>query len=281
METANDPYKGRVAFITGGSRGIGKAIAIALAERGCRIVTVGKTMQRTEGLDGSLIETAEEIRSKGGAVDVYQCDVRNDEALGTYIDRTVEVYGRIDYMICNAGALNVRSVEDTPMKRFDLITGVNVRAAFACAHHVIPHMKRQKFGHIVMSSPPIDVGAVPGKTGYAISKYGMTLLMLGLAEELRRDNIASYCLWPKTMIGTAAVAKNGIGAPAMWRTPEIVADATLALLAKEPSQVSGMAFIDEDVLRTERGVTDFTKYRCDPAHEPPALPFRAWTSGIG
>jgi citronellol/citronellal dehydrogenase len=272
METANDPHKGRVAFITGGSRGIGKAIAIALAERGCRIVTVGKTMQRTEGLDGSLIETAEEIRSKGGAVDVYQCDVRNDEALGTYIDRTVEVYGRIDYMICNAGALHWQPLEKTPVKKFDLVMGVNARAAYACAYHALPHMRKQRYGHILMLSPRVDPKGAEGKIAYAISKFGMTLIAQGLAAEVRGENIAANALWPVTMIRTAAVEKNNLGGPAMWRTPEIVVDAVLAILAKEPRSFTGNVVSDEAVLATA-GVADFTKYRCDPAHEPPRVPF--------
>ena len=151
------------------------------------------------------------------------------------------------------------------MKRFDLVMGVNVRGSFACTRHVLPAMIAQKFGHIVMLSPPVDVHAATGKVAYAISKFGMTLIAQGLADEVREHNVAANALWPATLLESQATIRWGLGDRSMWRKPEIVADAVVALFAKEPRTVTGQALIDEDFLRAE-GVTDFARYRCDPGH---------------
>jgi citronellol/citronellal dehydrogenase len=158
------------------------------------------------------------------------------------------------------------------MKKYDLVNGVNARASYACTYFVLPHMIKQKFGHILMMSPPVDPKGAGGKIAYAISKFGMTLIAHGLADEVREHNVAANALWPATMIESYATINWGLGGAAMWRKPEILADATLRILAKEPKGFTGNALIDEDFLRAE-GETDFVKYRCDPASEPPRVGF--------
>jgi citronellol/citronellal dehydrogenase len=181
-------------------------------------------------------------------------------------------FGKVDFLVNNAGALFWRPLADTPLKRFDLVMGVNARAAFACTHHLLPAMRAQRFGHVLMLSPPVDARAAGGKIAYAISKFGMTLIAHGLADEVKDDNVAANALWPATMIESLATINWNLGDRTMWRTPEILADATLRIFAKEPRTFTGHALIDEDFLRAE-GVTDFTRYRCDPAHEPPKVGF--------
>ena len=158
------------------------------------------------------------------------------------------------------------------MKRFDLVMGVNTRGAFACTRHLLPAMIAQKFGHILMLSPPVDVKAATGKVAYAISKFGMTLIAHGVADEVREHNVAANALWPATLLESQATIRWGLGDRSMWRKPEIVADAMVALFAKEPRSLTGQALIDEDFLRAE-GVTDFARYRCDPETEPPRVGF--------
>ena len=152
------------------------------------------------------------------------------------------------------------------------MVGVNVRGAFACTRHVLPFMKAQKFGHVLMLSPPVDGRAGAGKVAYAISKFGMTLIAQGLADEVRDDNVAANALWPATLLESQATIRWGLGDRSLWRTPDIVADAMVAIFGKEPREFTGQALIDEDFLRSE-GVTDFSRYRCDPAKEPPRVGF--------
>jgi citronellol/citronellal dehydrogenase len=152
------------------------------------------------------------------------------------------------------------------------VMGVNVRGAFACTYHVLPAMLAQRYGHILMLSPPVDEGAAAGKIAYAISKFGMTLIARGLADEVREQNVAANSLWCATLIESSATIRFGLGDPSMWRKPEIVADAMMKIFVKEPKTFTGQALIDEDLLRAE-GVTDFTRYRCDPSAEPPRVGF--------
>jgi citronellol/citronellal dehydrogenase len=265
-------FLGKVAFITGASRGVGKAIALELARAGCDIVVASRTTTPDPRLPGTIGDTAREIEALGRRALPVAVDVRDDAAIERALKSALDQLGRIDFLVNNAGALFWRPLTDTPLKKFDLVMGVNARAAFACAHHVLPAMKAQKFGHILMMSPPVSPAASGGKIAYAISKFGMTLIAQGLADEVREDNVAANALWPATMIESLATINWGLGDRTLWRTPQILADATLRIFAKEPRTFTGHALIDEDFLR-EEGVTDFSTYRCDPEHEPPRIGF--------
>jgi citronellol/citronellal dehydrogenase len=271
---------GKVAFVTGASRGVGKAIALALARNGCDVVVAAKTVAADARLPGTIGDTAREVEELGRRALPLALDVRDDVAVERSVKNALDRFGRVDFLVNNAGALFWQSLADTPLKKFDLVMDVNVRGAFACAHHVLPAMRAQKFGHVLMMSPPVDLDAIAGKIAYSISKFGMTLIARGLAEELRDDNVAANALWPVTMIESLATINWGLGDRTMWRKPDILADATLRIFAKEPRSFTGHALLDEDFLR-EEGITDFTGYRCDPAHEPPRIgfDFRAVTAG--
>ena len=265
-------FKDRVAFITGASRGVGKNIALALAREGCDVVVAAKSVEADARLPGTIGETVAEVEKLGRRGLALPLDVRDDASVERATKQALDKMGRIDFLINNAGALHWRSLLETPLKRFDLVVGVNARGAFACTFHLLPAMVAQGYGHIVMMSPPVDPAGAPGKIAYAISKFGMTLIAHGLAEEVRDKNVAANALWPATMIESYATINWGLGGPAMWRKADILADATMKILEKEPKTFTGNALIDEDFLRGE-GWTDFTKYRCDPSSEPPKLGF--------
>lgn len=271
-------FQGRVAFVTGASRGVGKSIALGLARAGCDVVVAAKTVTPDPRLPGTIGETAREIESLGRRALPLQLDIRDDDAVERATKEALSTLGRVDFLINNAGALFWRSLADTPMKRFDLVMGVNARGAFSCTHHLLGAMRQQKFGHILMLSPPVDPRGAAGKIGYAISKFGMTLIAHGLAEEVRDDNVAANALWPATMIESLATINWGLGDKTLWRKPDILTDATLRIFAREPRTFTGNALIDEDFLRAE-GITDFSGYRCDPAHEPPHVGFDFKTPG--
>ena len=265
-------FANKVAFITGASRGVGKCVALALAREGCDIVVAAKTVEADARLPGTIHEAAAEVEKLGRRALAVQVDVRDEASVERGVKAALDKLGRIDFLVNNAGALHWRSMTETPMKRFDLVMGVNARGAFACTYHVLPAMLAQGYGHILMMSPPVDVRGAPGKIAYAISKFGMTLIAHGLAEEVADKNVAANALWPATMIESYATINWGLGTPALWRKPEILADATVKIFAKEPRTFTGKALIDEEFLRSE-GVTDFTQYRCDPTSEPPQLGF--------
>jgi citronellol/citronellal dehydrogenase len=265
-------FPGKVAFVTGASRGVGRALALRLADEGCDVVLVAKTTEPGGPLPGTIHETAREIEARGRRALAVATDVRDDVAVERAVKAALDRFGRIDFLVNNAGALYWQRLADTPLKRFDLVMGVNVRGAFACTHHVLPAMLAQKFGHVLMLSPPVEPAAATGKVAYAISKFGMTLIAQGLAEEVRAENVAANSLWPATLIESQATIHFGLGDRSMWRTPEIVADAMTRIFAKEPRTFSGHTLVDEDFLRAE-GVTDFARYRADPAVEPPRVGF--------
>jgi citronellol/citronellal dehydrogenase len=265
-------FKGKVAFITGASRGVGKTIALALAKEGCDIVAAAKTEETDARLPGTIHETAAEVEKLGVRGLAVRVDVRDDAQIEAGIKSALDKMGRVDFLINNAGALHWQPMTQSPMKKYDLVNGVNARASYACAYHVLPAMIQQKFGHILMMSPPVEPKAAGGKIAYAISKFGMTLIAHGLAEEVREHNVAANALWPATMIESYATINWGLGTPAQWRKAEILADCTTRIFAKEPKSFTGHALIDETFLRAE-GVTDFTPYRCDPNVEPPHVPF--------
>jgi citronellol/citronellal dehydrogenase len=265
-------FAGKVAFVTGASRGVGKAIALALARNGCDIVVAAKTVAPDPRIPGTIGDTAREVEALGRRALPIALDIRDDDAVERSVKTALDALGRVDFLVNNAGALYWRTLADTPLKKFDLVMDVNARGAFSCTHHVLPAMRAQKFGHVLMMSPPVDAAMAGGKIAYAISKFGMTLIAQGLADEVRDDNVAANALWPVTMIESYATINHALGDRTMWRKPDILADATLRIFAKEPRSFTGHALLDEDFLRAE-GISDFAGYRCDPAHEPPHIGF--------
>lgn len=263
---------GRVAFITGATRGVGKALALGLARHGCDVVVTGKSVVSHDRLPGSIHETAAEIEALGRRALPIRLNVRHDHEVEEAVREALDAFGRVDILINNAGALFWQPVAETPLKKFDLVMGVNARAAFACTRAVLPAMLERGWGHVLMMSPPINLDACVGKVAYAISKFGMTMIAHGLAGELAGQNVACNALWPVTMIESYATINWGLGGPALWRKPDILVDAALRIFAKEPASFTGHALMDEDFLRSE-GITDFVGYRCDPDHEPPKVGF--------
>jgi citronellol/citronellal dehydrogenase len=264
--------KGKVAVITGASRGIGRVIALAMAKEGASLVLAAKTVEPHPKLPGTLLSVKAEVEALGIKALAVQTDVREEAQIEHLRNQTLKTFGRCDILINNAGALWWKSVLETPAKRFDLVMDVNARAAFLCAQQFLPAMMEQRYGHIVNMSPPIDLRFMPGHVAYLTSKYGMTFLTLGLAEEVKDHNIAVHSVWPATAVESEAVRQWGLGDETQWRKADILADATLALVTKDPSVRSGKAWIDEDVLRLE-GVTDFEKYNCVPDGTPLRLEF--------
>jgi len=257
----------RVASITGASRGIGQAIALGLARHGCHIVVAAKSVESTERLPGSIHTVAKELEALGVSALPIQVDVRAADQIEAMTAQTMQRFGRIDILINNAGALWWKPVLETPAKRFDLVMGVNARAAFFASRAVLPHMMERTWGHIINMSPPIDLKIVPGKVAYFISKFGMTLLTHGLAEEVRPHHIAVNSLWPVTIIESQASINWGMGSREMWRKPDILVDCVLRLVQKDPAEITGQALLDEDFLRQE-GVTELGNYSCVPGTNP-------------
>lgn len=265
--------KDRVVFITGASRGIGRAVALACAREGAHVVVAAKTeVADNPRLPGTIHDVAREAAALGVEALAVKLDVRDDAACDAAVARAIERFGRIDALVNNAGALWWADVVETPVKKFDLIMGINVRAAFVLSHAVLPHMMKQRWGHVVMMSPPVDTSAVAHHGAYAVSKFGMTMVAQAIAEEAADHNVTAHALWPATAIESYATMNFGLGGPELWRKPDILADATIALLSREPSARRGRAWIDEVLLR-EEGVTDFSKYQCVPGSEPPHFPF--------
>jgi citronellol/citronellal dehydrogenase len=265
---------GKVAIITGASRGIGKSIALRLAREGCRIVAAAKTTEPDPRLPGTIHDTVAECEALGVEALAVRMDVRDEAQVGAGVQAAVERFGRIDVAIHNAGALWWKPILETPVRKYDLVNEVNSRAAFALAHYALPHLKAAGGGHFVTLSPPVAIDALGGKTAYLISKFGMTMVALGVAAEHRRDNIAGVALWPETAIETAATVNFGLGGPATWYKAEIVADALWEIVRRPPLERTGQALLVLDVLR-DAGITDFTPYRCDPNSEPPILDVHA------
>ncbi len=272
-------FADRVAVVTGASRGIGKALALALADRGAAVVVAAKTMESDGRLPGSVPDTVREIHARGGRALGVRCDVRDDADLRTTVDRTLERFGRVDILVNNAGAMWIQPVEGTPQKRFDLVMSINTRAPFLLAHHCIPEMRRGGWGHIVNMSPPIDPTVLEhlgGKVAYMASKLNATLLTLGLARELEGERIACNSIWPRTLIRTAATEKLGIGSPEDWRTEDILVDATMAVLDQDPADLTGNALIDDEVLRRFKGIENLSRYRAVPDREPTPMTWERW-----
>ena len=270
---ADTPLDGRVAFITGTSRGIGKALALRLADAGAKVVSTGKSVEPHEKLPGTIVETTEEIRERGGESIYTELDVRDESSVQRAIDETVDEWGQLDIVINNAGAIHLAPFEETPPNRFDLLMDVNARGAYTTTHAALPHLRESDHAHVLTMSPPLGMEAAPGKAAYALSKLGMTFLANSLAEELEGDDVGVNSLWPVAAIETEATRHFDLGRPEDWRTPEVVCDATMEILTRDPAECTGNQFYDEDLLR-DAGVEDFSQYAVVEGTDPG--PTSAW-----
>ena len=257
----------RTILITGASRGIGRAIALAAAREGANIVIAAKTAEPHAKLPGTIHTVAEEVRALGVRALPFQVDVREELQVADLMAAIDKEFGRLDALINNAGAIQLTNVANTPVKRYDLMQQVNARAVFVCTKAALPLLRRAGGGHIISLSPPLNLQPrwLTPHAPYTLSKFGMTLLSLGLAGELADDRISVSTLWPRTTIATAAI-EFAVGARLLprCRTTEIMADAAREILATTDLSLSGQTLLDEDFLRT-RGWTDFRQYAHDPA----------------
>ena len=260
---------GKKIFITGGSRGIGLAIAIRAAKDGAMIAIAAKTSEPNPKLPGTIHTAASEIAAAGGKALAIQCDLRDENQISAAVDQAAKEFGGIDILINNASAINLTPTLQTPAKRFDLMFDVNVRGTFLTSQAALPHLQESaKAGrnpHILTLSPPLSMKAkwFRNHVAYTIAKYGMSMCVLGMAEEFKREQIAVNALWPRTAIDTAALAMIPGVDTAACRTPEILADAAYIILNRESASCSGNFFVDDEVLASE-GITDLEKYSVVP-----------------
>ncbi len=269
--------EGKTLFITGGSRGIGLAIAIRAAQDGANVAIAAKTVDPHPKLPGTIHSAAAAIEQAGGNALAIACDIRDEAAVRAAVAATVARFGGIDILVNNASAISLTGTLETPMKRFDLMFGVNVRGTFLCSQVCLPHLKVSAVAgrnpHILTLSPPLNMDPkwFRDHVAYTMAKYGMSLCVLGMAEEFRDDGIGVNALWPRTVIATAAVAMIPGAAERvdMMRRPEILADAAHAVLVRDARATTGNFFLDEDVL-AEAGVADFGHYAIKPG--APLLP---------
>ncbi len=265
---------GKTLFITGASRGIGKAIALKAAKDGANIVIAAKTAEPHPKLPGTVYETAQAIEKAGGKALACIVDIRDDAQVAEAIKKAVATFGAIDILINNASAISPTHTLATEMKRYDLMMDINVRGTFLCSKLCLPHLKASSNPHVLNLAPPpkLEPRWFAPHVAYTLSKFGMSLLAMGMSEEFRKDGIAFNCLWPKTIIATAAIQNilGGEEAIKKSRKPEIVADAAYAILTRDSKTCTGNFFIDEDLLR-EEGVSDFRHYQVDPSLDPNLL----------
>ena len=264
--------QGKTVFITGASRGIGLAIGLRAARDGANVVIAAKTGEPNPKLPGTIYTAAEEIEKAGGKALPLLCDVRSDEQVQDAVAKAVERFGGIDILVNNASAISLTGTLSTPMKRYDLMHQINLRGTYLCSQACLPHLKKASNPHVLNLSPPLSMKPkwFGGHVAYTMAKYGMSMCVLGMAEEFKNDGVAFNALWPRTAIATAAVMM--LGGDAMMkhsRTPDIMADAAHAIFGKPSRECTGNFFVDDDVLRAE-GITDFRKYAVDPSVEPVA-----------
>ncbi len=262
--------KDKTAIITGGSRGIGLAIAKNLAAAGARVVIAAKTTEPHPKLPGTIYEAAAEITEAGGIALPLVLDLRDEEQIQSVVRETVSHFGGIDILVNNASAIFLAGIEHTPAKRYDLMQQINVRGTYLMSQACIPFLKKSAHAHILSLSPPLDMNPVwfENHTAYTMSKYGMSMVTLGLSAELKPYRIAANALWPRTTIATAAV-QNLLGGDDLIkrsRWPSIVADAATIILSQIPQETTGRFYIDETLLRAH-GVNDFSQYAVDPKNE--------------
>lgn len=259
---------GKTLFITGASRGIGREIALKAAADGANIVIAAKSAEPHAKLEGTIFSVAAEVEAAGGKALALQLDVRDEQAVAAAMAQAAEHFGGIDALVNNAGAIKLVGVEKLEPKRFDLMYQINTRAVMVCSQAALPYLKQSPSGHILNLSPPLNLDAkwFAQHGPYTVTKYGMSMLTLGMSEEFKKYSISVNSLWPKTMIATAAIEFE-LGSRDAFkraRTPAIMADAAHAILASQGRSITGRLLIDEDILR-ERGVRDFEQYRFDPA----------------
>ena len=261
--------QGKRIFITGGSRGIGLAIALRAARDGASIAIAAKTTDPNPKLPGTIFTAAKEIEAAGGVALPLQCDIRDEVQITETVNKAAEQFGGLDILINNASAINLTKTEVTPAKRFDLMFDVNVRGTFLTSQAAIPHLRKSAAeggnSHILTMSPPLSMKSkwFKNHVAYTMSKYGMSMCVLGMADEFRRDKIAVNALWPRTAIDTAALQMiPGVNTDSC-RTPEILADAAYIILNRPASETSGNFFVDDEVLASE-GITDLEKYSVKP-----------------
>jgi len=269
--------QGKTVFISGASRGIGLAIATRVAADGANVVIAAKTATPHPKLPGTIYSAAEAVEAAGARALPVVCDIRDEASVAAAVDAAVKTFGGIDVLVNNASAISLTGTLTTPMKRFDLMFGVDVRGTFLCSQACLPHLRAAaatgRNPHILMLSPPLNLDPkwFRDHVAYTIAKYGMTMCAIGMAEEFRADGVAVNALWPRSVIATAAIAMipGAMEETARMRRPEIVADAAHAVLTRDARSTTGQCFIDEDVL-AEAGVTDFARYAVKPG--TPLLP---------
>lgn len=266
--------EGKTLFITGASRGIGKAIALRAARDGANIAVVAKTAEPHPKLPGTIYTAAAEIEKAGGHALAVPTDIRFDDQVEAAVAKAVERFGGVDILVNNASAIHLAGTEEMPMKRYDLMFDINARGSFLCTRTCIPHLRKGANPHVLNLSPPLNMESrwFASQGAYALSKYAMSVWVLGMAEELRSDGIAVNALWPRTTIDTEAIRLiMGEEMRRRCRTPEIVADAAHEILTRPSRSFTGRFCIDEEILRAA-GVQDFTKYRHEGVAEEDLLP---------
>ncbi|WP_068403058.1 SDR family oxidoreductase [Kribbia dieselivorans] len=267
--TRDGSLAGRTILMSGGSRGIGLAIALRAARDGANVALLAKTAQPHPKLEGTIHTAAAEIEAAGGAALAIVGDVRDDDSVAAAVAATVERFGGIDIVVNNASAIDLSSTAELPMKKYDLMQDINCRGSFLLAKTAFPHLQKSDHAHVLTLSPPINLNPAwaGAHLGYTIAKYGMSLVTLGLAQEWRAHGIAANSLWPQTTIATAAVQNllGGDTVMAASRTPEIMADSAHVVLTSDPTTVTGNFFIDEQVLAAV-GITDLSGYGGSAEH---------------
>jgi citronellol/citronellal dehydrogenase len=263
------PLEGRVLFLSGGSRGIGLAIARRAARDGASIALIAKTAEPHPKLAGTIYTAAEEIEAAGGQALPIVGDIRDDAQVTAAVTQTAERFGGIDIVVNNASAINLSPMRDLEVKRYDLMQDINARGTFVVTKACLPHLRQSAHAHVLTLSPPLAADArwLGNNSAYTLSKMGMTMLTLGLAADEAGSGIGANCLWPRTMIATAAI--EFLGGEEMMsraRTPEIMADAAHEILVKDPGGCTGNTFIDDEVM-AEAGVTDLSGYAASPDGE--------------
>ena len=270
--------QGKRIFVTGGSRGIGLAIALRAAADGALVAIAAKTSDPNPKLPGTIHSAAEEIRAAGGTALPIQCDLRDENQIADAVAQAAKEFGGIDILINNASAINLTRTEDTPAKRFDLMFDVNVRGTFLTSQAALPHLRESaeagRNPHILTLSPPLSMKAKWFKdhVAYTMAKYGMSMCVLGMAEEFKQDGIAVNALWPRTAIDTAALQMIPGVDTAACRTPEILADTAYIILNRNSKECTGNFFVDDEVLAAE-GITDLEKYSVVPGTKDFLLDF--------
>jgi citronellol/citronellal dehydrogenase len=278
-----DSLSGRTIFMSCGSRGIGLAIAVRAARDGARVALVAKTAEPHPKLPGTIYTAAEEIEKAGGQALPIVGDIRDVDMVESAVASTAERFGGIDIVVNNASAINLAPMRDLPVKRFDLMQQINARGTYVVTKACLPHLRESSHAHVLTLSPPLSADRrwLAGHSAYTLSKMGMTIVTLGLAADEAEAGIGANCLWPRTIIATAAVQNllGGDEAMARARTPEIVADAAHAILVRDPRSCTGNAFIDDEVL-LEAGVTDLDRYASPDADLSLDIFVDGWPEGV-